>query len=84
MNIYKGLLRNCYENCLQNVLVYNKVKSIVFPCLSTGIFNFPNRDAAHIALDTVRSWLGTYSEIEQIVFCTYLDKDFDFYQDDFL
>ena len=79
MKTYEGLLRDCYENCLQNVLL-NKVQSIVFPCISTGIFKFPNDKAAQIALKTVRSWLERYhSEIEQIVFCTYLDKDFDIY-----
>ena len=79
MNTYEGLLRDCYQNCLLSVLT-NNVKSIVFPCISTGIFNFPNRDAAHIALKAARSWLETYhSAIEQIIFCTYDDEDWDIY-----
>ena len=80
MDTYKGLLRDCYENCLLNVLA-NPVKSIVFPCISTGIFKFPNEEAAHVALKGVRSWLETYhTQIEQIVFCTYEDEDFKIYQ----
>ena len=81
MDTYKRLLRDCYENCLANVLTNDKVKSIVFPCISTGIFKFPNEDAADIALSAVRTWLETYhSQIEQIVFCTYEDGDFKIYQ----
>ena len=80
MNMYEVALTDCYQNCLQNILAF-KVKSIVFPCISTGLFNFPNREAAHIALDSVRSWLETYhAEIEQIIFCTYKDEDFDIYE----
>ena len=41
MDYYKKLLNLSYENCLQNLLEKN-VKSIVFPCISTGIFKFDN------------------------------------------
>ena len=80
MATYKGLLRDCYENCLLNFLS-NSVRSIAFPCISTGIFNFPNEEAAHVALKAVRSWLETHhAKIEQIVFCTYDDENFKIYQ----
>ena len=81
MDIYEGLLSDCYTNCLEDVILF-RIKSIVFPCISTGIFNFPRRKAAHTALNAVRSWLETYhSEIEQIVFCTYEDQDFEIYKE---
>jgi hypothetical protein len=58
------------------------LNSIVFPCISTGIFNFPNRKAADIALNTVRTWLEVNSShIEQIIFCTYEDNDFQIYKE---
>ena len=78
---YKELLVRCYKNCLQNVLEHN-IKSIVFPCISTGIFKYDNRQAAHVALNTVRLWLElNQSHIEQVVFCTYKDKDFELYKE---
>ena len=58
---HKQQLKDCYENCLSNipVLQYQKkhVQTIAFPCISTGIYNFDNREAAKIAIETVRLWL---------------------------
>ncbi|KAI6205348.1 hypothetical protein M3Y94_00782000 [Aphelenchoides besseyi] len=34
-------LRNCYLNSLE-VAKQNNVKSIAFPCISTGVYYFPN------------------------------------------
>ncbi|MFT7806189.1 O-acetyl-ADP-ribose deacetylase MACROD2-like isoform X1 [Arapaima gigas] len=28
-----------------------------FPCISTGIYGFPNEPAAEIALETVKTWI---------------------------
>ena len=54
----------------------------MFPCISTGLFKFPNRKAAQIALYSVRKWMeNNYSQIDQVVFCTYEDHDFDIYQE---
>ena len=78
---YEKLLVRCYENCLQNVLEHN-IKSIVFPCISTGIYNYDNKQAAHVALNTVRLWLElNQSHIERVVFCTYKDEDFEIYKE---
>ena len=81
MEYYSSQLFSCYDDCLEQVLTYN-VKSIVFPCISTGLFKFPNRKAAQIALYSVRKWMeNNYSQIDQVVFCTYEDHDFDIYQE---
>ena len=78
---YENILICCYENCLQNVLDY-KIKSIAFCCISTGIYKYDNRDAAHVALKTVRLWLEkNHSSIDQIIFCTYLNTDFMIYEE---
>ena len=45
-------LQECYENCLEIVL-RNEIRSIAFCCISTGIFGYPNYDAAHVALQVV-------------------------------
>ena len=81
MDKYKNELKQCYENCLLNMLEYN-VKSIVFPCISTSIYRFDNREAAHIALNTVRTWLEVnHMHIQQIIFCTYENEDFKLYEE---
>ena len=73
-------LRNCYESCLHNV-TSNKIKSIAFCCIGTGIFKFDQYEAANIALNTVRVWLeSNHESIERVIFCTYTNKDYDIYK----
>ena len=73
-----NLLRNCYRNCLE-VAKQHKIKSIAFPCISTGIYRYPKLDAAHVSMQTVRNWLEYSNEncnaIESIWFCLYDDSD---------
>ena len=81
MNLNASILRSCYENCLQNVLNYS-IKSIAFCCISTGIFNYDNTDAANVAIDTVQSWLArNHQSIDKIIFCTYEVKDYNIYNE---
>lgn len=49
-------LRECYENSLA-VARENKLRVIAFPCISTGIYGYPQRPAANIALSTVKKFL---------------------------
>lgn len=51
------LLRSCYLTCL-NLAAERKLQSISFPSISTGIYGYPIREAAAIALGTVRKWLN--------------------------
>jgi O-acetyl-ADP-ribose deacetylase (regulator of RNase III) len=50
------LLRSCYVTCL-NLAAERNLASISFPSISTGIYGYPVREAAAIALGTVRKWL---------------------------
>lgn len=43
-------------------------KSIAFPSLSTGIFNYPVREAAEIAMKTVVAHLNSGSSLQKVVF----------------
>ncbi|KAL7889364.1 hypothetical protein AOLI_G00016220 [Acnodon oligacanthus] len=49
-------LKSCYENSLK-LVKGNNLRSVAFPCISTGIYGFPNEPAANIALETVRDWV---------------------------
>jgi O-acetyl-ADP-ribose deacetylase (regulator of RNase III) len=67
-----------YVNCLSSC-VANGAKSIAFCCISTGVFGYPHKEAAFIALNTVKSWLKKNDYDLHVIFCTYLDEDFEVY-----
>uniref|UniRef100_S4P8Y2 LRP16 protein n=1 Tax=Pararge aegeria TaxID=116150 RepID=S4P8Y2_9NEOP len=72
-------LKSCYENSLAYASQH-KLESIAFPCISTGIYGFPNRLAAHIALSTARKFLENNSNMERIIFCTFMPIDVEIYE----
>lgn len=74
-----SLLKNCYWNCL-NTAVQNGVKTIAFPCISTGVYRFPKEEAAKIALETVTSFLEENQSIERVYFCVFGKSDQEIYQ----
>ena len=45
-------LESCYRRCLALARERN-MQSIAFPCIATGIYGYPNEDAAILALETV-------------------------------
>ena len=67
-------LASCYKNCLQ-LADKNKVESIAFPCISTGVFHFPNQLAAEIAVKTVKSFLKEKSNIKKVIFNVFKNQD---------
>ena len=72
-----GLLRNCYRNSLILAEV-EKVRTIAFPAISTGVYNYPTEKAAKIAFEAVR---GHQAEsIEEVVFVLFSEPDFRIYQ----
>ncbi len=62
-----ALLAAAYQNCL-NICIEKKLRSIVFPTISTGIYGFPKHQAAQIATDTVRRFLESNELPEKVVF----------------
>lgn len=72
------LLAQCYRSCL-NLAEENGLQSIAFCCISTGVFHFPNRRAAEIAIETVRAY--PRKSIKTVVFNVFLDKDYDIYKE---
>ena len=71
-------LAQCYRSCL-NLAEENGLQSIAFCCISTGVFHFPNRRAAEIAIETVRAY--PRKSIKTVVFNVFLDKDYDIYKE---
>ena len=74
------LLAECYRHSLGQMKEQG-LRTIAFPCISTGVFEFPQERAAGIALDVVKEFLDkNKDEAERIVFCLYLDEDVEIYQ----
>jgi O-acetyl-ADP-ribose deacetylase (regulator of RNase III) len=74
-----GMLANCYRNCLK-LAAENKLKSIAFPCISTGIYGYPMDLAAPLAVETVREFLKTPSSLQVVRFVCFSEKDFEVYE----
>ncbi len=49
-------LSNCYKNSLQ-LAVENNLETIAFPNISTGIYGYPKKEAAQIAIKMVSDYL---------------------------
>ena len=69
-------LAQCYRSCL-DIAEENGLESIAFCCISTGVFHFPNEQAAQIAVETVKAYPRKHVNI--VVFNVFLDKDYDIY-----
>ena len=50
-------------------MLEKSLKSVAFCCISTGIYGFPNEDAAHIALEVTKYYLENYPDEVIIMFC---------------
>lgn len=68
------LLASCYKSAL-DIAIANGIRSIAFPCISTGVYNFPKLQAAIIAVQTVI----THPYAGEIIFCCYTKDDADIY-----
>lgn len=68
------LLRQCYECCLR-AATGRHLDTIAFCCISTGVFGYPQRDAACIALDTVTSYLQENDSHLKVIFDVFLPSD---------
>jgi O-acetyl-ADP-ribose deacetylase (regulator of RNase III) len=74
-----SLLASCYRRSLALAGAHG-VRSIAFPCISTGVYGYPLQDAAQVAVTTVREVLRVPSSIEEVVFCCFSAGDLAVYQ----
>ncbi len=67
-------LKNCYFNSLAIASEYN-LKTIAFPNISTGIYKFPKKEAAKIAIETIKE----VANLEKVIFVCYDKENYDIY-----
>jgi len=73
-------LADCYKNTL-DLCAENGIKSVAFCCISTGVFRFPNKRAAEIAVKTVTDWLSAHPDaMERVIFNVFKDEDKAYYE----
>lgn len=73
-------LRNCYLNSLK-VARKNDLHSIAFPGISTGVYGYPKKEAAKIALTAVKDWIADNPEYEmEITIVNFSEEDYLIYQ----
>ena len=73
-------LADCYRNTL-DLCAENGLRSVAFCCISTGVFRFPNKRAAEIAVETVSEWLDEHKgRIDRVIFNVFKDEDKAYYE----
>ncbi len=73
-DLHRRQLASCYSSCL-NLAASEGLPSIAFCCISTGVFGFPQEEAAEIAVKTVRDWLDCNGSDMTVVFNVFGEKD---------
>ena len=61
------LLESSYRRCFE-VAHQHGLKSVAFPAISAGVYGYPMREAAGIALSAALEAAGLHPELERIVF----------------
>ena len=76
----EDLLKSCYVRSLQ-VALENNIKTIAFPCISTGIYCFPKKNAAGIAVNSVKDFINNKDVFEEIIFICFNENNYKIYKD---
>ncbi len=64
-----ALLAGCYRSCLA-LAQEHSCESMAFPAISTGVYGFPRRQAAEIAVATLRADAPA-TTLTRVVFCCF-------------
>ena len=74
-DLLSGAYRRSLELCTQN-----KISSVAFPSISTGIYGYPVEEASKIALKTAMDYLKDHPEIKLVRFVLFDSKTYDVYE----
>ena len=69
-------LRNCYWNSLE-LAKDNDLHSIAFPGISTGVYGYPKKEAAKVALTAVREWMEENADYDiDVTIVNFSEEDY--------
>lgn len=74
-----AILASCYRKALA-LAAGEGLRSIAFPCISTGVYGYPLDLAAQVAIGTVLESIESPSSIEEVVFCCFSPLDLAIYE----
>jgi O-acetyl-ADP-ribose deacetylase (regulator of RNase III) len=72
-------LAACYQNALA-LAEEERLTSIAFPCVSTGVYGYPLEEAAQIAVGTVKKRANGLKSVQEITFCCFDNTNYNLYQ----
>ncbi len=75
-----ALLASCYRKSLE-IAAGRNLQSIAFPCISTGVYGYPIREAAEIAINEVRRFIENPGSLCEVIFCCFSRQDHQIYLD---
>lgn len=73
------LLASCYDTAM-TLAENNNLSSIAFPCISTGVYNYPHEEAAKIALNTILKHVESGKFQGEVILCCFLKEDAEIYE----
>lgn len=75
-------LAACYTSCLDAAEATGSIASVAFCCISTGLFGYPQQEAATLAVRTVLGWLSAHpaAKVQHVIFDVFTDVDERIYQ----
>lgn len=74
-------LKNATLNSLR-LMDDNKLRSIAFPAISTGIFGYPINRCSKIMIATTKEYLSGNTQIDEVIFCLYTTSDFGIFKNE--
>ena len=67
-------LRSCYRESLR-LAEEAGLRTIAFPCISTGVYGYPQGDACEVAVKAVSDWLKSHELPASVTFCCFSADD---------
>jgi O-acetyl-ADP-ribose deacetylase (regulator of RNase III) len=75
-----ALLASCYRRSLE-IAEAAGLETIAFPSISTGVYGYPVKPAARIAVTTVREFIAAGKRLRQVIFCCFSAADLAVYEE---
>jgi len=74
------LLASAYRRSLE-VAEAAALQTIAFPCIGTGVYGYPVRPAARIAVATAREFIESTKRLREVIFCCFSAADLAVYDE---
>ena len=74
------LLASCYRRSLE-IAEAAGFASIAFPSISTGVYGYPVKPAARVAIETTREFVKYARRLREVTFCCFSAADLAVYEE---